>query len=186
MRPHCHNCLKPIKTCYCDGLVKFNNKTNIIILRHPSELKHSIQTAHLSKLIFDNIFIMDGEDFSHNKIINSLDINKTILLYPKENFVSIKSLNNKQSIKNIILLDGTWKKTYKIYQLSKNLHCLKKVAIHSPHQSHLKLRKAPKDGLLSTYETIALSLEYIEDKSFKNYEIPLKYMQEKIQMNYSK
>ncbi|AZL84428.1 DTW domain-containing protein [Aliivibrio salmonicida] len=52
----------------------------------------------------------------------------------------------------IILLDGTWKKAYKMWQLSTNLHGLPKVHLDTELSGNYRVRKAPKDNALSTAE----------------------------------
>jgi DTW domain-containing protein YfiP len=180
-RAYCEQCLNPQVTCYCIAINKYTNNTKIIILQYPNEFKHPLATAVMAKLSFQNIEILIDEDFSTNEMINKLCTKTTHLLYPSNNSTLItKSDKNILNIKTLLVLDGTWSKTYKMYQVSKNLHSFPKVAFNATKKSHLYLRKVPKDHYLSTYESIAYAIECIEKKTFKNIESPLKYVQEKI------
>ncbi len=63
--------------------------------------------------------------------------------------------------KQIILLDGTWKKAYKLWQLNTWLHTLPTLRIDDV-ESQYHIRKAPKAGYLSTLEAAAICLEKLE------------------------
>ncbi|NGZ93184.1 DTW domain-containing protein [Vibrio aestuarianus subsp. cardii] len=52
----------------------------------------------------------------------------------------------------IILLDGTWKKAYKMWQLSGNLHALPSVHLPKDLVGNYRIRKAPSENSLSTVE----------------------------------
>lgn len=179
-REHCKRCLHPLVTCFCEAINSYNTKINILILQSPKENKHHLSTAIMAKLSFPNVTIIQGENFSQNKVLNSLDKETSFLLYPKNEPIKLSKNMDSKKIETIIVLDGTWKKTYKMYQLSKNLHSFKTIAFYSSPESHLQLRKAPKDYYLSTYESIVYSIECIEKITLKNYESPLKCIQEKI------
>lgn len=179
-RECCQKCLHPIKTCFCRAINKYKTKTKIIILQSPKENKHHLSTAIMAKLSFSDVEILKGEDFSDNEVLSSLDLETTYLLYPKNEPILISRKMEPVKINTIIVLDGTWKKTYKIYKTSSNLKKFKTIAFYSAPKSYLHLRKAPKDHYLSTYESIAYSIECIEKITLRNYESPLKYIQEKI------
>lgn len=179
-RAVCSDCLRSIKTCYCRSVHHFDTYTRVFILQHPKEDKHHLSTALMAKQSFNRVQIIKGEDFSENSLINSLNQVNTALLYPSKDAIQLESYEKKDEIKNLIILDGTWKKVYKILTLSKNLSKFKKLVFCAPFESALYLRKVPKIKYLSTFESIAYSLELIEKKTFKNFDSPLKYTQDKI------
>lgn len=180
-REYCINCLNPKVTCYCNAINCYKNTTKIIILQYPNESTHPLSTAMMAKLSFEKVEIIVGDNFSDNQFINSLCKEKTFILYPSSDSKNITSANGYNfNIETLIVLDGTWRKTYKMYQVSSNLHLFKKIAFSAFKKSHLYLRKIPKVHYLSTYESIAYAIECIEKKSFKNLKSPLKYLQDKI------
>ena len=82
-----------------------------------------------------------------------------MVLYPGEQTISLSALTKRAVAKSdskvtwgVILLDGTWKKAYKMYQLSKNLHDLPTVNITTMPSSQYTIRKSSKPGALSTLE----------------------------------
>ncbi len=52
----------------------------------------------------------------------------------------------------VILLDGTWKKAFKMWKLSTNLHALPLVKLPETLQGDYRIRKAPSPNALSTVE----------------------------------
>lgn len=180
-RKYCDQCLNPVVTCFCIAINKYSNTTRIIILQYPNEFKHPLATATMAKLSFKNVEIIIDDNFSKNEIINSLCSKTTYLLYPSSDSMLISKEDKKDyEIETLIVLDGTWSKTYKMYQVSRNLHLFTKIAFNASKKSHLHLRKIPKEHYLSTYESIAYVIECIEKKTFKNIESPLKYLQDNL------
>ncbi len=62
----------------------------------------------------------------------------------------------------IILLDGTWKKAYKMWQLSTNLHHLPLVSLDNVDIGNYRIRKSPKEQGVSTVEAGFLALSVLE------------------------
>ncbi len=52
----------------------------------------------------------------------------------------------------VILIDGTWRKAYKIWQLSSNLHTLPSIHLPEGLKGQYLIRKAPSENSLSTVE----------------------------------
>lgn len=69
---------------------------------------------------------------------------------------------SEQEKTRLILLDGTWKKAYKMWQLSTNLHTLTTVKLPEDLQGHYTIRKAPSDNSLSTVEAGFYALSLLE------------------------
>ncbi|MCT4641353.1 MAG: DTW domain-containing protein [Bacteriovoracaceae bacterium] len=180
----CHSCERNHFTCYCHLNIAITNKTKIIILRHINEKKHFFNTAKIAQNIFENIEIFDGEEFSkHQRLNHILTKHKAAIIYYIDQISSSfeKSIhNNSFKYDYLILLDGTWKKTYKIYQLSKNLHSLPLYAINSKVKSIISVRKPPKEFYLSTFETVKYCIEKIEKRSLNHSLLPIKYIQDQI------
>jgi DTW domain-containing protein YfiP len=84
--------------------------------------------------------------------------------------LSTLSADESASVKKIrlILLDGTWKKAYKMWQLSTNLHAIPTVKLPENLQGHYTIRKAPSENSLSTVEAGYHALSLVEpDKDFE-------------------
>jgi DTW domain-containing protein YfiP len=101
--------------------------------------------------------VLVGEDFTDNETLNRLldDDIETSVLFPDERAIVLHSPRSSElgvSSKRFILIDGTWKKAYKIWQLSTNLHSLPLVKLPEDLQGDYRIRKAPSENSLSTVE----------------------------------
>ncbi|EIT7125424.1 DTW domain-containing protein [Vibrio parahaemolyticus] len=88
------------------------------------------------------------------------------ILYPSEQSQCLSDIACTESERTrktrLILLDGTWKKAYKMWQLSTNLHALTTVKLPEDLQGHYTIRKAPSDNSLSTVEAGFYALSLLE------------------------
>ncbi|OOE93327.1 hypothetical protein BZG76_04830 [Salinivibrio sp. AR647] len=164
MSRYCSSCHKAKAICVCDAITPITNTIPVIILQHPDEVAHPKNSACLLALALEHCERWIGEDFSEHRALNeklARSQRRYAVLYPGEHAIALSSLTKplasaKESDREIpwgiILLDGTWKKAYKLYQLSKNLHDLPTVKITTMPPSQYTIRKSSKPGALSTLE----------------------------------
>ena len=176
-RARCQQCLRPPVACLCHTIKPIDNQVEIVILQHPSEVKHAKGTAKIVELSLRNCQIIIGEDFSNDELFNTL-INNTdrqvMLLYPHDNAITPQQLteqfNREQSGANltdltIIVLDGSWKKAYKMYCLNPDLQTLPCIGIAVNNQSNYRIRKSSRSDSLSTIEACYQLLTELEGQS---------------------
>lgn len=174
-RSLCLHCQRPATACICAFISKTNNKTSVLVLQHPSEVKQSKGTVALLQRSLTDCQVLIGEDFTENvELIDSLSQHQALLLYPGENAQDLpilaKEIENKDSKKNnskpllLIILDGTWKKAYRMYMLSKNLHLLPQVCLPDflANNGQYLIRKVAKKNALSSLEATCYALALIE------------------------
>ncbi|MGX1113047.1 DTW domain-containing protein YfiP [Pseudoalteromonas sp. MBR-15] len=166
-RELCSGCGFSVKTCLCNAISIINNKLKIIILRHPSEEKVTKNTAHLLKLGLANCIILSGESEQDFPELASLPTQSTALLYPADNAIMLDkctdaTLDFKQQLTHLVVLDGTWKKAYKMLMLTPSLQHFKAVSFATLPKNKYVIRKAPRADSLSTLEAVAQSLNLIE------------------------
>ncbi|WP_299013510.1 tRNA-uridine aminocarboxypropyltransferase [uncultured Photobacterium sp.] len=170
MSRYCEQCGKAKKACICRWIQAIDAKTELRILQHPSEMKRAIGTARILTLSLPNAQIWVGEDFSAHEELNALlndPLRDVYLLYPGENAVPVSQLTESVAlsgrVRTLILLDGTWKKAYKMWQLSSNLHTLPTVNLdNAEQQGNYRIRKSPKAQGVSTVEAGYLALSAME------------------------
>lgn len=112
-------------------------------------------TARILSLSLNNSVTLVGEDFSDNEQLNALLADEQyqhVILYPSESSVPVESVTCSNKKLRVILLDGTWKKAFKMWQVSSNLHALKTVYLPKDLKGNYRIRKAPSDNCLSTVE----------------------------------
>ena len=163
-RAICPHCEYIIDRCLCSTLRPINNKTQLIILQHPSETRHALNTTRLMKKSFSNMEIFIGENFSEHQELNTLIDNhheSICLIFPLEEKILLPK-SSSSIFTHIILLDGTWKKARKIYLSSINLHQLKTFSLASEKISQYKIRASGFPQSLSTLEAAICALGSIE------------------------
>ena len=176
MSRYCSQCGKSRKACICHWIVPLANEVELIILQHTSEEHRPLGTARILNLSLNHCTCLIGEDFSDSDVLNALleeEGYQHFILYPSEHStcLSLMSANNIRSGNNkgaavtktrLILLDGTWKKAYKMWQLSTNLHAIPTVKLPEDLQGHYTIRKAPSENSLSTVEAGYHALSLME------------------------
>ena len=164
-RQVCERCLFTPSTCICGAIKRLTNKVSVVILQHPSEEKIAKNTAKLLNLSLTDCKTIKGENNTDFAMLNSLPLDSTVLLYPNEHATYLDDTNPKPALSNIthlIVIDGTWKKAYKILQLTPLLTKFKTVSFKQLPQNRYAIRKAPRADSLSTLEAVAHSLLLIE------------------------
>ncbi|MCM0147525.1 DTW domain-containing protein [Photobacterium galatheae] len=173
MSRYCERCGKAVKACICQWIEKIDARTELWILQHPSEVKQPLGTARILTLSLPNARLWIGEDFSEHDEINTLlsDPERHVaVLYPGEGAIPLSQWAPERGAKQrttLILLDGTWKKAYKIWQLSANLQTLPCVRLETASAGNYRIRKSPKASGVSTVEAAYDALSQIEGEGQK-------------------
>jgi len=169
MSRYCSQCGKSLKACICQWVQSLPSNVELIILQHPSEAKRPMGTARILTLCLSNSYCFVGENFTDHSQLNQLlseSDYRHFVLYPGEQAIELtqlesQSTSTKQKYR-VILLDGTWKKAFKMWQLSTNLHSLAQVKLPNDLKGNYRIRKAPSDNALSTVEAGYYVLQGLE------------------------
>ncbi len=181
-RARCPQCLRPPVACLCHTIKAIDNLVEIVILQHPSEVKHAKGTAKIAELSLNNCQLLIGEDFSTDQQFNAIINNsarQVMLLYPQDEAITPQQLTEQLcqqasgvmssdltlSNLTIIVLDGSWKKAYKIYCLNPALQTLPCVGIAVSDQSNYRIRKSSRSDSLSTIEACYHLLSELEGQT---------------------
>lgn len=158
MSRYCSVCGKAKAVCLCPYIVSIPSEIELCVLQHPSEVKQPIGTARILSLSLPNSHLFVGEDFTEHAELSALlqdPKRHCAVLYPHETSLSIQAWaqsKQPQQINTVILLDGTWKKAFKMWQLSKNLHLLPLIQLNEGVIGQYRIRKSPKSEGVSTVE----------------------------------
>ncbi len=159
-RARCPRCERPLNHCLCALIPRLENRTRVLLLQHPSEVGHALNTARLAALGLANAALRVGEDFS------DLDLSAwdAWLLFPGESAVALAELAIQPVDKPRLLVvpDGTWRKARKLLHLNPNLAALPRVVLPDGLTSRYRLRKAPAEGTLSTIEAVVHALDALD------------------------
>ncbi|WED22601.1 DTW domain-containing protein [Vibrio sp. JC009] len=172
MSRYCQQCGKAKKACICSWIESIDNRIELIILQHPTEINQAKGTAKILSLSLKHNHCYVGEDFSGHRELNQL-LNEEgvqpLLVYPGENAepaeqFALKFKDSSPKIR-LVIIDGTWRKAYKIYQLSSNLQALPAVTISAGIKGNYRIRKAPSDESLSTVEAGFYALSALDEQT---------------------
>lgn len=159
-RARCPRCERPLDHCLCALIPRLDNRTRVLLLQHPSEVGHALNTARLAVLGLGNAELRVGEDFS------DLDLSAwdAWLLFPGDSAVALADLAARPVDKPRLLVvpDGTWRKARKLLHLNPRLAALPRVVLPAGLTSRYRLRKAPAEGALSTIEAVAHALDALD------------------------
>jgi len=144
----------------------------ITIIQDPSETRHAKNTARLLTLAIPSCQIvrLDGiTEWPHNLIKNK---QRTVVIYPSDKAQPIEtsylasdmSLNEKLAgIEHIILLDGSWRKTRKLWLSYPELHQCPALTFSNAPSTQYAIRKTTQSHSMSTLEACAYTLEQLFD-----------------------
>jgi DTW domain-containing protein YfiP len=135
-----------------------------LILQHPQEAEHALNTARLAALGLLNCELRCAEHFAELPQLLSDQRWQSCLLFPGEQSVSVGqyALDYPSKPLQLVVPDGTWRKVRKLLHINPELAALPRVTLATVTASRYRLRKAAMTGALSTIEAIVQALEEVE------------------------
>ncbi|OFJ41014.1 DTW domain-containing protein [Pseudomonas koreensis] len=161
-RAQCPRCMRPQTHCLCPLIPHLDSRTRVLVLQHPSEVSHALNTARLAALGLSNAELIVGEVFEDlPKLLNRPGY-QARLLFPAEDAQPLQAYAPNDQPMLLVVPDGTWRKARKMLHLNPLLAALPRVTLTEGGVSRYRLRKAPGPGALSTIEAIVQALETLE------------------------
>lgn len=161
-RPQCPRCLRPTTHCLCALIPSLHSRTRVLLLQHPSEVNHALNTARLAALGLVNAQLVVGEVFEDLQTLLNPPGYQARLLFPGEEAQSLQTYGPSGEPLLLVVPDGTWRKARKLLHLNPLLAALPRVTLAAGAVSRYRLRKAPGPGALSTVEAIVQALQVLE------------------------
>lgn len=161
-RPQCQRCLRPKTHCLCPLIPHLDSRTRVLLLQHPSEVSHALNTARLAALGLSNAELIVGEVFEYLPTLLNRPGYQARLLFPAEDAQPLQAYTASDEPLLLVVPDGTWRKARKMLHLNPLLAALPRVTLAEGGVSRYRLRKAPGPGALSTIEAIVQALETLE------------------------
>lgn len=162
----CKRCLKAQSACICSAIGLIDNQHFVHVLQDPGEEKNAIGTARILGLSLKRSKISVGTLFD----AGLFDLQNSYLVFPDPSAVSAQQLVNTKQLNDssvFILLDGSWKKAYKLLMSNPFLQNLPKISINIDKQSEYRIRKSPRADGLSTVEAGYYLLSQLENNKEK-------------------
>lgn len=162
-RPRCERCLRPLAQCLCALIPSLASRTRVVLLQHPSETRHALNTARLAALGLVNAELRIGEVFDDLAELLTTPGYRPVLLFPGEQAQVLTAYGEASGIPLLLIVpDGTWRKARKLLYLNPLLESLPRVTLADVQPSRYRLRKAPEPGAVSTLEAIVQALNVLE------------------------
>ncbi|WEX14214.1 DTW domain-containing protein [Pseudomonas sp. G11] len=161
-RPQCSRCHRPAAHCLCALIPRLDSRTRVLLLQHPSEVNHALNTARLAALGLNNAQLVVGEVFDDLPTLLSPPGYQARLLFPADDAQLLQAYAPDDQPLLLVVPDGTWRKARKLLHLNPLLAALPRVTLVEGAVSRYRLRKAPGPGALSTVEAIVQALEVLE------------------------
>mgnify|MGYP003449863359 FL=1 len=163
-RARCGRCQRPHSHCLCALIPQLQSRTRVLILQHPEESRHALNTARLAALGLVNGELQVGEQFADLASWLADPAYQACLLFPGDDAQPLATVAASASARPLLLVvpDGTWRKARKLLYLNPLLAALPRVCLPTGLESRYRLRKAPMAGALSTLEAIVVALEALE------------------------
>ncbi len=161
-RPRCMQCQRPLSHCLCRLIPRLPSQTHLLILQHPDEQRHALNTARLAALGLLNARLEIGEVFA--ELPAWLDQGyRDCLLFPGESarVLPVPVQGDDRPLR-LIVPDGTWRKARRLLYCNPLLQTLPRVCLPDGLSSRYRLRKAPQAGALSTIEAVVVALQLQE------------------------
>lgn len=136
------------------------------MLQHPDETRNPKGTAIIAELGLEQYACYRGENFTqHQALVDLLHKRQgeIAMLYPAQGATVLNRGEPAASlVKVLIMIDATWSKAKRIWELNPQLHRLPCYQCPSDVDSNYRIRKAPAEGQLSTIESIVWALGELE------------------------
>lgn len=161
-RKRCERCLRPLSHCLCELIPSLDSRTRVLVLQHPSEVGHALNTARLATLGLRNAQLRVGEVFDDLPGLLDQPGYQARLLFPGAGAEVVAPLPADALPTLLVVPDGTWRKARKLLHLNPLLAALPRLSLENVPTSRYRLRKAPGPEALSTLESIVQALQVLE------------------------
>lgn len=172
---HCNKCGLLEDLCICDYDIKISSNIRFILLTHENEFAKRTNTGRLIENAFENTCVIKWSRVEPSReLLRIISEEKYVyLLYPesdeeksRECRIDVDSdLNKSDHMINIIIIDGTWQESVKIYNRSSYLQNIKRISLDNVTASEYKLRRKKALHQLCTVEAAIEVLKKFDESS---------------------
>lgn len=154
----CHQCWIRLEFCICAHVPVVPTKTRVLLVRHERESWKSTGTARVAGLALPNLTFVDFDDdpAGVNERLPALE--DAVLLFPSETPAPWPTTPPS----TLVLLDGTWRQTRRMFTKLPRLHALPRLQLDTPAPVVLRLRDTSFEEGRSTLEALAETLGRFE------------------------
>ena len=161
-RPLCTRCLRPESHCLCALIPSLSCRTRIVVLQHPSESRHALNTARLAVLGLAGARRVVGERFEPSDWAAPGYAPRLLFPGPAAEVLHPGYGQDLGQPIQLIVPDGTWGHARKLLHINPELAALPRVMLPPGLTTRYRVRHADIPGALSTIEAVKHALNAIE------------------------
>ena len=163
-REMCYRCFRARAVCLCNLLPNICNRTGVIVLQHPKEVRHPIGTARIARLGLQNVTVSAAP--RRGGLLCDVEFpERAGLLFPHTKAAYLDELSPQEFPTCFVVLDGTWSQANALYQSDPRLSKLRHFVLKTEAPSRYRIRKQPAEGCLSTIEALVRALQIVEPET---------------------
>lgn len=159
MTGRCPRCHTKTTHCVCAAIPTLMTRTEIVVIRHFREDYRSTGTARIAGLALPNLrFVSYGHAAEPARSeLPALLTAGACALFPNE-----PTSPWPEQLTQLVVLDGTWRETRRMYHRLDALHPLPRLSLPPKDEAVMRLRAPTFEGGRSTLEAIADALGRLE------------------------
>ena len=163
-RASCAHCTRPASHCLCAWIPALDADTRVLLLQHPDEAAHPLNTARLVALGLRGARLWVGEHFDALPDELAARGQRPLLLFPGAPAVDANAWRVEQADipTLLVVLDGTWRRARRLLRLNPLLGTLPRLALQPQAPSRYRVRRAREPDALATVEAVAAALGMLE------------------------
>lgn len=164
VRQRCYECFRPHEQCFCHAIPQVDNRTDILILQHIRESRHSFNTARIVHKALRRSQMISGDTPALARTDLSLAPDAG-LLYPLDGAPCLSELPADQRPSQLVIIDGTWHQAKTIVRDVHQLAGLRCFRLTPAAPSQYRIRLEPNEFSVSTLEATVAALEALEPET---------------------
>ncbi|MCA6060112.1 DTW domain-containing protein [Thalassolituus sp. ST750PaO-4] len=160
-RRHCEQCRRPLSVCLCPYIHVLSSPVELIIWQDPTEARHPLSTAPLLHKSIAGSRLLVADCLQPQDIFAAGEQSATALLYPFTHKPALAE-DARIQIRQLLILDGTWRKVRRLLHLNPWLNDLPHIALTPQQPSGYAIRASQQRGGLSTIEAGVSALQWLD------------------------
>lgn len=162
-RRTCYRCFRPELLCYCNELRLIDNRTRVIVVQHPREQFHPLNTARIAEHSLKSSVVIRRPPSEVGAALARAGVSPhTAILFPSTDAEQLETLPPERHPREIIVVDGTWGNAKNLLRDVPELSLYRRLKFTPGRPSSYRIRKEPRADYLSTIESVAYVLRYLE------------------------
>jgi len=159
-RPQCKHCMRPQALCLCPWLPlrPQRHSTRVVVLQHPSEAKHPLNTARFLPFGLAQCQLHVGETFAELNTWLADPHYRSAVLFPHAQAGLPAPPSAPNSLPwQLFVPDGTWRKAKRLMHLNPALQALPHITLPLAQSAYV-LRHTTQTNAYATLEAVATAL----------------------------